>query len=160
MAKPKYEIHDGKKKCNSCEEVKDVADFYPHKNGIRGSCKKCCNKKSRNYMQTVPKERRSEWWKRSWEKQEYRQRKYDSAQKRIKNIKQKCVDYLGGKCAVCGYNKCVEALEFHHLDPNTKDLNLKTRGIDRRKSFDSQKQELDKCILLCSNCHREKHYDE
>jgi len=160
MAKTRYAIYDSKKECNTCREIKDINDFYPYKNGIRGSCKKCCNEKTRIYMKSVSKERRSEWWKRSWENPEYRQRKYDSAQKRIRNIKKKCVDYLGGKCSVCGYIKCIEALEFHHVDPNTKELKLNTRGIERSKSFNSQKQELDKCILLCSNCHREKHYNE
>ncbi len=72
-----------------------------------------------------------------------------------KSVKQKCIEYKGGKCVKCGYNKCPLALEFHHIDPTTKDFN-----INGRKSFNQNvKNELDKCILLCSNCHREIHYE-
>lgn len=72
-----------------------------------------------------------------------------------KKIKQKAVEYLGGECVRCGYNKCLGALDFHHLDPKEKDIdyhNFKTK-------FDEKlKKELDKCILLCANCHREEHH--
>ena len=154
----KNEIINGEKKCNTCGAIKPVSEYYPYKGGIRGSCKTCMNEKSRDYMKTVSKETRSEWWQRSWDRPEYRQHKYKSAKKRIANIKQQCVDYLGGKCSVCGYDKCIEALEFHHIDPSTKKTNNGGRGIDRRISFESQKPELDKCVLLCANCHREAHF--
>jgi predicted HNH restriction endonuclease len=64
------------------------------------------------------------------------------------------IEYKGGRCVLCGYKKCPGALEFHHLDPKTKDKNLKTGNI---RSWDRIKKELEKCILLCSNCHRELH---
>lgn len=69
-------------------------------------------------------------------------------------VKQQAVNYLGGFCSKCGYNKCLSALEFHHIDSTTKDkdyTNLKNSFSDKLKS------ELDKCVLLCSNCHREHH---
>lgn len=68
--------------------------------------------------------------------------------------KQKMIDYKGGKCLVCGYNRCNDALHFHHIDPSTKSFE-----ICRRPSwgFDRLKPELDKCALLCSNCHYEVH---
>lgn len=69
--------------------------------------------------------------------------------------KQKAVSYLGGKCSKCGYDKCLSALEFHHLDPKTKDIN--PSQLMRFVSFDKLKSELDKCVLLCANCHREEH---
>lgn len=69
-------------------------------------------------------------------------------------LKQSFVDYKGGKCSICGYNKYIGALEFHHLDPSKKDFNLSQAKIFN----DKVKQELDKCILVCSNCHREEHY--
>ncbi len=58
------------------------------------------------------------------------------------------------ECVECGYNKCFEALDFHHLDPNEKDFN-----IAAGKSYSSERlrKELAKCTLLCSNCHREVH---
>lgn len=77
---------------------------------------------------------------------------------RIKTNKIKAVEYMGGKCSHCGYNKCLRALEFHHLDPSKKsedyDKNFTTWGVER------QKEELKNCILLCSNCHREVHNSE
>ena len=70
------------------------------------------------------------------------------------NVKIKAIDYLGGKCSKCGYDKCIAALEFHHLDPNEKDKDY----TNYKGSFsDKLKTELDKCVLLCANCHREEH---
>jgi len=65
------------------------------------------------------------------------------------------VDYKGEKCQCCGYDKYIGALEFHHIDPNEKDFSLSHRGYCY--SWDKVKKELDKCILVCSNCHREIH---
>lgn len=64
------------------------------------------------------------------------------------------IEYKGGKCEHCGYDKCMRALEFHHLNPNEKDFGL-SRCLS--KSISSLKKEVDKCILLCSNCHAEEH---
>ena len=72
---------------------------------------------------------------------------------RIK-YKTECLDYKGGKCEKCGYSKCLSALEFHHLDPKEKDFNI---SRNKKRNFEMVKKELDKCILVCSNCHREIH---
>lgn len=60
---------------------------------------------------------------------------------------------FGGKCQICGYNKCNSALEFHHINPEEKDITL-SRSI---YSWEKTKQELKKCICVCANCHREIH---
>lgn len=60
---------------------------------------------------------------------------------------------FGSKCQVCGYNRCHRALEFHHLNPNKKDITL-SKSI---YSWETTKNELKKCICLCANCHRELH---
>lgn len=74
---------------------------------------------------------------------------------RGRKFKQKCVDYKGGKCERCGYDKSNHALDFHHMDPKEKDFGI---GKQRRTKFDDKiKAELDKCMILCANCHREKH---
>lgn len=65
------------------------------------------------------------------------------------------VNLFGGCCQKCGYDKCVEALEFHHLDKNEKEE--KPSYIIMRWSWERVKEELEKCILLCSNCHKEVH---
>jgi len=77
---------------------------------------------------------------------------------RTKNriFKQKCVEYKGGKCSNCGYDKCIAALDFHHIDKSTKDFSISSYTY--RDDFDSIKTELDKCVILCSNCHREEHF--
>lgn len=72
-----------------------------------------------------------------------------------KIIKQWALEYKKNKCSICGYNKCSEALEFHHLNPKEKDFNLSDR--DLILDWQIIKQELDKCILVCANCHRELH---
>jgi hypothetical protein len=69
-------------------------------------------------------------------------------------LKPKMIEYKGGKCKNCGYNKCIQALDFHHRDPQEKDFNL---GGKHCYSWKRLKKELDKCDLLCSNCHREEH---
>jgi len=75
--------------------------------------------------------------------------------KRRKTLLQKARAYKGGKCMVCGYKKCGRALAFHHVDPNTKSFGISARGITR--SWEKVKKELDKCVLLCANCHAEVH---
>ena len=74
--------------------------------------------------------------------------------KRAIEIKRKSVEYKGGKCCVCNYNKYQGALDFHHIDPNDKDFTI---GDVPNWSFNSIKSELDKCVLLCKNCHAEVH---
>jgi hypothetical protein len=69
-------------------------------------------------------------------------------------LKQKCVEYKGGKCERCNYNKSLRALTFHHIDPKEKDFSISGNHC---RSFESVKKELDKCILLCANCHAEEH---
>jgi len=71
--------------------------------------------------------------------------------------KLRIIQSFGGGCGVCGYSKCPDALELHHLDPLQKDFGL---GSVRAtpKNWDLVVEELRKCILLCSNCHREYHY--
>lgn len=79
----------------------------------------------------------------------------EATQKRRNKVKEIAVEYKGGKCSVCGYDRCADALEFHHLDPSQKDFGISSKGYTR--SWDKVKEELDKCILVCSNCHREIH---
>jgi hypothetical protein len=66
------------------------------------------------------------------------------------------VNLKGGKCIKCGYHKYIEALEFHHRNPVEKEFNLnRLRG----RTEASVIAELEKCDLLCANCHRETHAD-
>ena len=65
------------------------------------------------------------------------------------------IEIMGGCCKLCGYSKCTAALEFHHIDPTQKDF---TFSKSKNLSWDKIDKELQKCILVCANCHREIHY--
>lgn len=79
----------------------------------------------------------------------------DQTLERVRNLKLQMIEYKGGCCTRCGYDKYQGALEFHHLNPGEKDFNPSRL---KRYSFDHRvKHELDKCILVCANCHREVH---
>ncbi|MCW1887974.1 MAG: HNH endonuclease [Candidatus Moranbacteria bacterium] len=74
--------------------------------------------------------------------------------KRRKAMRQKAIEYKGGKCTRCGYKRCFDALEFHHID-GRKDFGISQDGLTR--SWARIEKELEKCILICANCHREEH---
>jgi len=75
--------------------------------------------------------------------------------RRRKKIRQLALEYKGSRCTICGYNKCLKALEFHHLESDKKDFGISSKGYTR--SWEVIKKELNKCVLLCANCHREVH---
>lgn len=79
----------------------------------------------------------------------------DESRERGRRFKKKCVDYKGGCCEICGYDKYIGALQFHHLDPTKKDFGL--ANVKSHKFDEKIKKELDKCILVCANCHFEIH---
>jgi hypothetical protein len=74
---------------------------------------------------------------------------------RRRKIREMAISYKGDCCSICGYKKCSEALEFHHLNPEEKDFTISGRGYSQ--SWQKIKKELDKCVMLCANCHREVH---
>lgn len=71
---------------------------------------------------------------------------------RFQKAKEKAVEYKGGACKLCGYKRCIASLDFHHRDPSTKKFGI---SQSKGRSWDKIKEELDKCDLLCANCHRE-----
>jgi len=73
-----------------------------------------------------------------------------------KMIKQKAVDYLGGECKDCGLKGGPHLFDFHHRDPAEKEFHWG----NNRVSWNKLVPELDKCDLLCANCHRERHHKE
>lgn len=68
----------------------------------------------------------------------------------------KCVEYLGGCCKQCGWKDCLWGLEFHHRDEIKKSFTINEHYCS---SWNKLKGELDKCDLLCANCHRLAHYN-
>lgn len=78
---------------------------------------------------------------------------YLKKKEQVNKIKQE----LG--CQKCGYNKCLEVLEFHHKNPQEKETTI-AQMIYHHYSQEQIKQEMDKCVILCANCHREFHFYE
>lgn len=81
---------------------------------------------------------------------------YLKQQERALTRKLELIEVKGGKCGICGYDKNIAALEFHHLDPSVKSFQLDSRHLSNT-SPKKLLEEADKCILVCSNCHREIH---
>jgi transposase len=77
----------------------------------------------------------------------------DAVSRRRRLIKRMLVEEAGGGCALCGYARCVAALEFHHVAPTDKRFSLSHRGVTR--SIERARAEASKCVLLCANCHAE-----
>jgi hypothetical protein len=86
---------------------------------------------------------------------ELKQRNIFKVNKRRRKLKKLAIDYKGGKCEKCGYNRSQRALEFHHTDPRQKDFGIARSGYSL--AWDKLKKELDKCLLVCANCHAEIH---
>ena len=116
--------------CSQCGEI-----FQTNNNN-----KMCCSK-----------ECRQEYRKKYMKNINY---KYDNLVNWRLDIKKKSVEYKGGKCIICGYNKCLRSLDFHHLIPEEKDFSI---SKNKNRKFENLKNELNKCVLLCSNCHGEIH---
>lgn len=165
----KNPIIDGLKKCSNCNKHLTVDKFSKARKFYSAKCKDCTNEyikayrakpenklKMRLYHQEYKKDpanraklnkRQRAWGK----KPKSRITKNNQRKLWTLNEKRKSIKYKGGKCIVCGYDKCEAALEFHHLDPKMK------IGIKDHLSFKNSISELDKCVLLCCRCHREFH---
>lgn len=111
--------------CTSCKNLQDKENFFKHSQTKSGLRLNRCKKCDTEY---------------------HRNRR----QRRKKEL----LEYKGGKCQICSYDKYWGALEFHHTDPSKKDFEI---GDGCRKSLEKLKAEIDKCILVCSNCHKEIH---
>ena len=109
-------------------------------------CAKCCETKSIEYFHKLKAKRKYYSYCKTC--------LYETQKTRWKDRKIEAIKLLGGKCNICGYCKNYAAMEFHHLDPAKKDTDW---AKTREKSWDKIIKELKKCVLLCSNCHRETH---
>jgi DNA-binding transcriptional regulator GbsR (MarR family) len=136
----KHKLGDNKQKLTN-EEKKEIQSLYDKV----GSLKKVAKLTNRSF-ETVKK----------YVIIKEKEKKVTNSQSVIlwrKRVKKKLIEYKGGKCEICGYNKCERALQFHHKNPMEKDFSISGRSL----SFDRLKEEVDKCMLVCSNCHCEIH---
>ena len=126
------------KVCRVCKVEKPYKDYHPNKQcvgGVTGTCRLCTN------------ERKGAWYS------DNRARRQSTENEVRRNLKLKAIEYKGGKCEDCSniYPPCV--YQFHHLDPSEKDFHPSSvRNWERMKS------EIDKCVMLCANCHMIRHY--
>lgn len=81
----------------------------------------------------------------------------ENRKNRFKILKKQLVQACGGSCLLCGYDKCDQALVFHHLDESTKEIRLDTTSLSS-STKETILQELPKCVVLCHNCHFEVHF--
>lgn len=128
------------RECQNCGETKSLEDFNFNKQCSKGrtrTCKSCTSAK------------RTTWYK------DNRSRRQYAANKRNRDRKKLVVEHFGDRCADCkqSYQQCV--YEFHHLDPNQKDYNP---SKSMSHSLERMWAELDKCIMVCSNCHKIRHW--
>ncbi len=84
---------------------------------------------------------------------------YLAQQRRGKRRKLLLIEVKGGKCLRCGYARNHAALDFHHIDPESKVFALDLRALSNRK-WEKVLEEVEKCVLLCSNCHAEEHHPD
>jgi 5-methylcytosine-specific restriction endonuclease McrA len=165
----KLKIIDNKKQCSTCKEWLPLESYSKAKEYYSSKCPSCVKIYASEYRKKEEnKIKRQQYHKSYMEIKENRDAKnkyireyrksdkaknvnYKSNRMWLKNEKQKAVDYKGGKCIKCGYKKCLSALEFHHINPEEKE------GYNSHWTFERNKIELNKCVLLCANCHREIH---
>ena len=76
----------------------------------------------------------------------------EAVTRRHRKVRGQLVERAGGRCAVCGYDRCQLNLHFHHVDPTLKSFPM---TMARGKSLAAYTAEADKCVLLCANCHGE-----
>lgn len=108
---------------------------------MKFECRTCPTTGEENFYKNARYQCKSCWNKRTGQAQK----------DRVKEIK---IEY-GGKCSKCGYDRYLGALDFHHLDPTQKEF---TFSKNRSMNIDALRKELDKCILVCRNCHAEIHF--
>lgn len=134
--------------CSKCKEEKSITEFHKnknHKDGLAHWCKECCKEYHKKYYQ----ENREKLLKQS---KEYSREYYQKKKAFVINYK------VNKGCIVCGI-KHPAVLEFHHRDPNKKEImvSLLMRG---NYSIKKIKNEIKKCDVICRNCHAILHWEE
>jgi len=74
-----------------------------------------------------------------------------------KRTKERLTRAFGSACGICSYNKCLESMQFHHLNPKEKDFAISS-ATSRIRSWSRIVEEVKKCVMLCGNCHTELHH--
>jgi len=155
------------KVCPTCKQEKPVEEFYKSKStksGYISYCKKCSTQKAREWKKQNP-EYGVMWRKKNREGDRNRLntwRRNNKDKLKMYKVKRKmfAIEYKGGKCEDCGIIGTIEnrtIFDFHHTHPSSKDTAISHALTQSKSGLKSLKQELDKCVLLCSNCHKLRH---
>lgn len=137
------------KNCRRCGVDKPHDQFsksVQSKDGLYSYCKPCVNEKTK------------QWYSQKKQDVAYLAAKNAALRARAQENKLKAIEYKGGCCSDCGgvFDPCV--YDFHHEDVSTKEKN--PSAFLGRSSFENALSELDKCVLLCANCHRLRHFKD
>lgn len=138
----------GDKRCSCCCSVKGLSNFSFDNSSPDGRgyyCRTCANTKARAHHAKMASD--PDWV----------DKKNEKNRNRFRVAKQKAVEYMGSKCHDCQTVYPNYVYDFHHLDGDTK---LDNPSALLNKTWGRAKQELDKCIMVCANCHRERHYND
>ena len=135
--------------CKDCLVAKTRSEFYLHRKGEYVKvCKPCYNAKRKEYQKGYKLVNRN----------------YLTGNENRKRMAKKklAVDLFGGICYDCKQSFPLCVYDFHHLDPATKrqrEVPSSNRQVNFTRSWENIKKELEKCIMLCSNCHRIRHHE-
>jgi hypothetical protein len=169
MSEHNKAVNENLKRCPICKKEK-TKDCFPkaksNKDGLYSYCKECNSiRRKKEYYADIEKAKRKslKYYYDNQEKvlkqcAEYREKNRDEIYQRDKKRNDNFLKFKSSLvCECCGYNKCSAALDFHHKDPNEKDINV---GRLRKSTMERILQEISKCIVLCKNCHYELHWSE
>jgi hypothetical protein len=131
-----------KKTCIKCGEILTEDNWPEYLQRVHHYvCRLCRNRIARNTRSTTKSKARYKAY--------YRKKK------------EWAIEYKGGRCSRCGLeDPCLSLYEFHHVDPTAKDFKISERALTQtKKRQEDIKKELDKCLLVCCNCHRKIHWE-
>lgn len=131
-----------KKKCSACKESKDLSEFRKDKSRKGGHAIQCASCASLAYKEAYA--------------EKYGAKARERNNKRWNENRVKLVEYKRTGCARCD-EKHIACLELHHLDPTEKEFGI---GSALSRSWEHIEKELEKCIILCANCHRKEHHKD
>lgn len=148
------------KVCPRCEIDQSTNSFYKNKaryDGLSSICKLCDNKRIKEYQLNTPRGHAVALKIRKKHRVVYRDKIYDYASARRLKNKQKAIELFGSKCLDCDKSFPSSVYDFHHLDPLQKEYAVASLF---NLSWSKIEKELEKCILLCANCHRIRHHEQ
>ena len=136
------------KVCNVCKATKPLVDFHFSKGdrfGVSGCCKQCA------------KARVNAWYHAKMQDPAYRHERNEKSKAGHREAKLRAIEYYGNQCYDCKTTYHPAVYDIHHLNMSSKSDN--PSALIKKRWTEETQRELDGCVLLCANCHRERHYN-